>query len=85
MFVCVRFEDKLPEWIDRFRAEGMTDQEIANVLQGKAEKYIDKWGNSSKVGVLINSYNNLAKQMSSLQSSPKREGVVTLQSCEATP
>lgn len=73
--MCCRFVDKLPEWIDRFRAEGLTDTEIQEVIRGKAQKYIDKWGNSSRVGILINSYNNEQRQKASLQSSPKQAGV----------
>mmetsp|Transcript_12175 Transcript_12175/g.16514 ORF Transcript_12175/g.16514 Transcript_12175/m.16514 type:complete len:94 (+) Transcript_12175:1140-1421(+) len=52
------YADKLPEWISRFRAEGVTDTEINEILKGKAHKYKGKWGNASKVGILINNYNN---------------------------
>jgi len=52
------FSDKLPEWIGKFRDEGLKDDEISEILKGKASKYINKWGNASKVGILINNYNN---------------------------
>lgn len=52
------FEDKLPEWIDKFRQEGVSDAEINEIIKGKTAKYIGKWGNTSKVGVLINNYNS---------------------------
>ena len=50
------FSDKLPEWIVKFKQEGISDQEIAEIIKGKTEKYIGKWDNKSKVGMLINSY-----------------------------
>jgi len=34
----------------------LTDAEISEIIKGKTEKYIGKWGNTSKVGVLINSF-----------------------------
>ena len=52
----IRYTDKLPEWIEKFRAEGLKDSEIDEIIKGKAEKYINKWGNTSKVGILINAY-----------------------------
>ena len=50
------YTDKLPEWIEKFRAEGLKDAEIEEILKGKTDKYIGKWGNTSKVGILINAY-----------------------------
>ena len=50
------FSDKLPEWIVKFKQEGISDQEIAEIIKGKTEKYIGKWGNKSKVGMLIKTY-----------------------------
>ena len=47
----------MPEWILKFRQEGLSDTEINDILKGKANKYINKWGNCSKVGILINNYN----------------------------
>jgi hypothetical protein len=35
----------------------VTDEEIEKIIDGKTSKYISKWGNTSKVGVLINNYN----------------------------
>lgn len=51
------YADKMPEWIIKFRQEGLSDTEINDILKGKANKYINKWGNCSKVGILINNYN----------------------------
>lgn len=51
------YADKMPEWITKFRTEGLSDAEINDIMKGKASKYINKWGNSSKVGILINNYN----------------------------
>lgn len=50
------YVDKLPEWVEKFKAEGLKDAEIAEIIKGKTHKYVDKWGNKSKVGALINSY-----------------------------
>ena len=47
--------DKLPEWEDKFRAEGLQEADIQKILKGKNEKYVGKWGNTSKVGIIINS------------------------------
>ena len=49
------FYDKMPEWFDQYKANGMSETQIKERLQGKTEKYIGKWGNTSKVGLLINS------------------------------
>lgn len=60
-----RYVDKLPEWIEKFKAEGLKDADIAEIIKGKTHKYVDKWGNKSKVGALINSYDeqNMAAHM----------------------
>ena len=31
-------------------------REIEDIIRGKTDKYIGKWGNTSKVGILINAY-----------------------------
>ena len=59
--LLLSYSDKLPEWINKFKAEGMTEEEINDIIKGKAEKYIGKWGNHSKVGVLLNRYDNEQK------------------------
>ena len=46
----------MPEWIEKFRAEGLQDGEIDEIIRGKTDKYIGKRGNASKVGILINAY-----------------------------
>ena len=50
------YADKVPEWIDRYRQEGMTDTDLEQLIKSKAEKYQGKWGNNSRVGILINNY-----------------------------
>ena len=52
------YTDKIPEWINKFRAEGLKEAEIQEILRGKTERYIGKWGNTSKVGILINAYDD---------------------------
>ena len=47
----------MPDWIEKYRAEGMEDTQIKEELKKKKDKYIEKWGNRSRVGVLLNSYN----------------------------
>ena len=49
----------MPEWIEKFKAEGLDDAQIDEIIRGKTEKYIGKWGNTSKVGILINAYDGL--------------------------
>jgi len=49
--------DKMPDWIEKYRSEGLEDAEIDQILKEKQHKYIEKWGNKSRVGVLLNSYN----------------------------
>lgn len=29
------YTDKLPEWIEKFRAEGLKDEEISEIIKGK--------------------------------------------------
>ena len=47
----------MPDWIEKYRSEGLEDAEIDQMLKEKQHKYIEKWGNNSRVGVLLNSYN----------------------------
>ena len=53
--IFIRYVDKLPDWILKYKQEGKTDAEIDVIIKGKTSKYVDKWGNKSKVGALINS------------------------------
>ena len=34
----------------------MTDADLQDLIKSKAEKYQGKWGNNSRVGILINNY-----------------------------
>ena len=52
-----RYVDKMPDWYKKFRDEGKNEDEIAELIDKKREKYVEKWGNKSRVGVLLNSYN----------------------------
>ena len=47
----------MPDWIEKYRAEGLEDAEITQAIKEKQKQYIDKWGNKSRVGILLNSYN----------------------------
>lgn len=51
------YVDKIPEWVEKARQDGKTDDEIRDMIRGKELKYISKWGNKSKVGAIINEYN----------------------------
>ena len=51
------YVDKIPEWVEKLRKEGKSDEEIKAAIRGKELKYISKWGNKSKVGAIINEYN----------------------------
>ena len=57
----------MPEWIAKFRQEGLNDAEINDILKGKCSKYINKWGNCSKVGILINNYNADHQELQEMQ------------------
>lgn len=48
------YEDKIPEWIQLCRTEGKKDDEIAQLLFEKERKYVNKWGNRSQIGGLMN-------------------------------
>ena len=71
----ISFSDKLPEWIVKFKQEGLTDQEIGEIIKGKTEKYIGKWGNTSKVSILINSYDSARIASEQLVMNPRTQAV----------
>lgn len=48
----------MPEWTAKFRKDGLSELEIKEKLRDKAAKYTEKWGNSSKVGLLLNSFDS---------------------------
>ena len=52
-----RLVDKLQDWIEAFKKEGKTDAEIDQLLQDKKAKYVDKWGNKSRVCILMSDHN----------------------------
>ena len=47
----------MPDWVEKYRAEGLEDTEIKEMIKEKQSKYMEKWGNKSRVGILLNSYN----------------------------
>ena len=47
----------MPDWVEKYRAEGLEDTEIKERIKQKQNKYMEKWGNKSRVGILLNSYN----------------------------
>ena len=47
----------MPDWLEKYRAEGLEEQEITEIIRAKQQKYVEKWGNKSRVGILLNSYN----------------------------
>ncbi len=51
----------------------MTEIEINDIIKGKAEKYIGKWGNHSKVGVLLNRYDNEQKMRDEFEMKPRNQ------------
>ena len=64
----------MPDWVEKYRAEGLEDAEIDTLIKDKQQKYIQKWGNNSRVGVLLNSYNQNRTQEKFLAVTPKRYG-----------
>lgn len=63
----------MPEWIIKFKNEGLTDNEINEIIKGKTEKYVGKWGNTSKVGVLINNYDSARIASEQLVMNPRNQ------------
>jgi len=63
----------MPDWVEKYRAEGLGETEIDQLIKDKQLKYIQKWGNNSRVGVLLNSYNQKAQEKG-LAVTPKRYG-----------
>ena len=51
------FVDKIPEWIEKCKEEGKDLDQTKDMLRQKELKYIEKWGNKSRVGAIINNYN----------------------------
>ena len=47
------FADKVPIWIEEMVRQGKSREEITAFLESKTERYVHKWGNSSKVGDLL--------------------------------
>lgn len=64
--------DKMPTWTEKLKEEGMTDREVKEVIDGKIQKYIDKWGLKSRVGILLNSYNTSLVQSRLMQMNSAR-------------
>lgn len=64
----------MPDWIEKYRAEGLEDAQIDTILKEKQHKYIEKWGNKSRVGILLNSYNQKQTQEKQLLVTPTRYG-----------
>lgn len=69
----------MPDWADKLKQEGMTDAQIKDVLDGKKQKYIEKWGLKSRVGIILNDYNaKLPLQVKdSFCDPPAHSGAVT--------
>ena len=63
----------MPDWIEKYRAEGMEDADIDQAIKEKQAKYIEKYGNKSRVGILLNSCNQAAAQQQ-LLIQPKKYG-----------
>lgn len=59
--------DKMPEWVQKMRDEGMSDDQIKTAINSKQQAYIDKWGNKSRVGILLGDYNDEIVQKTKLQ------------------
>ena len=54
-YIARSLADKMPEIAEKLKAEGQDEKAIKEALIKKAEKSIEKYGNKSKVGVLMNS------------------------------
>ena len=54
-YIVHSLADKMPEIAEKLKAEGQDEKAIKEALIKKAEKSIEKYGNKSKVGVLMNS------------------------------
>ena len=56
----------MPLWVEKLKQEGMTEEQIKEVIDGKTQKYIQKWGNKSRVGILLSNYNDEITQKKKL-------------------
>jgi hypothetical protein len=45
--------DKIPSLIEKLKGEGKDDVQIREALNAKASKSIEKYGNKSKVGLIL--------------------------------
>lgn len=43
----------MPEWLNKWESDGKSPEEIQKLFNEKRDKYIDKWGNKSRVGSFI--------------------------------
>ena len=50
--------DKIPPLIERLRNDGKSDEEIQQALNEKKIKSIEKYGNKSKIGLILNQKNH---------------------------
>mmetsp|Transcript_56957 Transcript_56957/g.78312 ORF Transcript_56957/g.78312 Transcript_56957/m.78312 type:complete len:102 (+) Transcript_56957:1305-1610(+) len=65
------FVDKIPNWVQRMEEEGKSQEEIKDHLAMKSSKYIDKYGNKSQVGMIIDMYNHVdPKKVDAMQVKP---------------
>mmetsp|Transcript_5777 Transcript_5777/g.9900 ORF Transcript_5777/g.9900 Transcript_5777/m.9900 type:complete len:256 (-) Transcript_5777:30-797(-) len=50
--------DKIPELIEKMRGEGRSEKEIREAVQAKKSKSVEKYGNKSKVGLVLDMHNH---------------------------
>ena len=48
-----RFADKVPEWHSKWETEGKTADEVKQLIDRKKIKYVESWGNKSRLGACI--------------------------------
>ena len=71
------YVDKIPNWVDQMEKDGKSKEDIKQALTLKSEKYIDKYGNKSRVGMVIDMYSTEDPQKNeSMKVKPSYSGSV---------
>eukprot|EP00351_Strombidinopsis_sp_SopsisLIS2011_P001910 CAMPEP_0116875356 /NCGR_PEP_ID=MMETSP0463-20121206/7276_1 /TAXON_ID=181622 /ORGANISM="Strombidinopsis sp, Strain SopsisLIS2011" /LENGTH=92 /DNA_ID=CAMNT_0004520835 /DNA_START=1441 /DNA_END=1719 /DNA_ORIENTATION=- len=69
------YADKIPNWVEQMEKDGKSKEDIKHALALKSEKYIDKYGNKSRVGMVIDMYSTGdVKKTESMKVKPSYSG-----------
>lgn len=69
------YEDKMGEWIERYKREGMSLNDVQNAINQKKVTYMGKYGNRSSVGdVLATTSERKQQALAATLASPRHGG-----------